>query len=96
MILYRSMPDYIMRNIAGDNVLIRTMNNDFGNTDVFVFNDSGAFLWNSLSEKKTKDQLVMLLKNKYGINQSQAEADVLKFVDKCLSEGFVIDNREGE
>lgn len=96
MITYESVPGYIMREIAGDYVLIKAFNNDVGNTNVYVFNDSGAFLWNSLSEKKTKDQLVMLLKNKYGINQSQAEADVLKFVDKCLSEGFVIDNREGE
>ena len=96
MITYESIPDYVMREIAGDYVLIKTLNSDGGNTHVYVFNDSGAFLWNSLSEKKSKAQLAMLLTDEYGIEQTQAEADVLKFLDKCLSEGFVIENQEGK
>ena len=96
MITYESIPGYVMREIAGDYVLIKALNSDVGNTNVYVFNDSGAFLWNNLSEKKTKDQLVMLLTNKYGIDQLQSEADVLRFIDKCLSEGFIFENREGE
>ena len=95
MITYKSKLDYVMRCIAGDNVLIRTMNSDFGNTNVFVFNDSGAFLWKNLSEKKSKAQLVTLLKEKYGIEQEVAESDVNEFLNKCISEGFVCEEREG-
>ena len=95
MITYSSMPNYIMRNIAGDNVLIKTQNSAVGNTDVFVFNDSGAFLWKSLSENKSRAQLVSLLIGMYGIEQIQAESDVDQFLAKCLAEGFISENEEG-
>lgn len=95
MIIYKSKSDYLMRNIAGDNVLIKTMNNDFGNTNVFVFNDSGAFLWQNLSEKRSRAQLVTLLTDKYDIEQTQAEMDVDAFLNKCIAEGFVSEEKEG-
>ena len=89
MLKYKSNPDYVMRNISGDHVLIKTLNNSVGNTSVYIFNDSGAFLWNNLSEKKSRTQLVTLLIEKYSIEQTQAETDVGQFLDKCITEGFV-------
>ena len=67
MMCPKTNPDYVMRNISGDHVLIKTLNNSVGNTSVYIFNDSGAFLWNNLSEKKSRTQLVTLLieKEKY-------------------------------
>ena len=94
---YKTSPDYVMRNVVGDNVLIKTLNIDVGNTNVFVFNDSGAFLWENLTEKKSRAQLVTLLIEKYKIEQTQAESDVDIFLDKCITEGFVCEiceNRE--
>lgn len=96
MITYKSMSDYVMRNIAGDHVLIKTQNNDFGNSNVFVFNDSGAFLWENLFEKKNRAQLAALLIDKYGIEQTQADTDVDMFLEKCISEGVVSEIREGK
>ena len=87
--MYKTSPDYVMRNIAGDNVLIKTSNCDYGNTSVFVFNDSGAFLWQNLSENKSRAQLVTLLTDQYKIGQAQAESDVDQFLEKCIAEGFV-------
>ena len=95
MITYKSMPNYVMRDIAGDHVLIKILNNYIGNTNVFVFNDSGAFLWNRLSEKKSRAQLVTLLTDKYGIEQTQAKMDVDQFLDKCITEGFICEEKEG-
>ena len=95
MITYKSLPDYIMRNIAGDNVLIKTQNSNFGNTEVFVFNDSGAFLWKNLSEKRSREQLINLLIEKYGIEQTLASSDVDSFLNKCLAEGFISEEKEG-
>ncbi len=95
MITYKTIPDYVMRNIAGDNVLIKVQNIDVGNTSVFVFNDAGAFLWDNLSEKKSRAQLVALLEEKYGIEQTQAESDVDQFLNKCIAEGFISENKEG-
>ena len=89
MILYKSVPDYIMRTIAEDNILIKTQNQDFGNSNVYVLNESGAFLWENLAEKKSRAQLINLLVEKYDIERAQAESDVNQFLDKCISEGFV-------
>ena len=95
MITYKSMPDYVLRNIAGDKVLVKIQNNDFGNDSVFVFNDSGAFLWENLSEKKSKAQLVTLLSQAYDIDQTQAESDVSAFLEKCVTDGLVSEKKEG-
>lgn len=95
MITYKSMPDYILRNIAGDKVLVKIQNNDFGNDSVFVFNDSGAFLWENLSEKKSKAQLVTLLVQAYDIEQTEAESDVSMFLEKCVADGIVSEKKEG-
>jgi hypothetical protein len=89
------MPNYVMRNIAGDHVLVKTRNSDFGNTNVFVFNDTGAFLWQNLSEKKSRAQLVSLLVDQYGIGEAPAESDVDQFLKKCMAEGFVAEVKEG-
>ncbi len=95
MITYQSMSDYVMRNIAGDHVLVKTQNSEYGSTNVFVFNDSGALLWQILSEKKSRAQLVALLTDQYGIGQTQAESDVDQFLDKCIAEGFIAEDKEG-
>ncbi len=95
MITYKSELDYVMRNIAGDNILIKMQNRDLGNTSVFVFNDSGAFLWENLAEEKSRAQLVTLLADKYGIDQRQAETEVDIFLEKCVTEGLVSKKREG-
>lgn len=95
MATFESVSGYVMRNIAGDHVLIKTLSSDFGNTDVFVFNETGAFLWQNLSEKKSRAQLVSLLIDQYGIGQTQAESDVEQFLDRCMAEGFVAEDKEG-
>ncbi len=95
MVLYMASPDYVMRHIAGDNVLIKTRNYESGNANVFVFNDTGAFLWEELSERRSRSQLVTLLTDKYGITQAQAEQDVELFINKCIAEGFVFEDKEG-
>ena len=96
MVTYISLPDYILRNIAGDNVLIKTRNSEAGNTNAYVFNESGAFLWKNLSARKSKEQLVTLLMDNYGIEKTQAETDVDLFLDKCLTEGFISEEKEGK
>ena len=91
---YRSSSDFLMRNIAGDNVLIKIVNNGCGNTNVFVFNDSGTFLWMNLAENKSKTQLVALLREKYNIEEAQAESDVDVFLSKAITEGFITEEEE--
>ena len=92
---YRSNTDYVMRNIGGDMLLIRIVNPDCGNTNVYVLNEAGAFLWEELSAEKDKTQLVNLLRDKYSIEQIQAESDVEVFLNKCISEGFISEIEEG-
>ncbi len=95
MATYKQMPDFVLENIGEDHVLIKAANR--GNEDLFVyvFNDPGAFIWQSLAEKKSRDQLVKLVTDKYGIACQRAEADVDSFLAKSITEGFISEIEEG-
>lgn len=95
MVTYKQMPNYVLENVGEDHVLIMVSNR--GNEDLFVyvFNDSGAFIWQNLAEKKSREQLVKLVMDKYGIAYQRAESDVDSFLAKSITEGFISEIEEG-
>ena len=83
--------DFTLREISGDYIVIPTGENylDFG--AVISLNDSGAFLWNQLSESKTEDSLVASLVDEYGIDTETAAADVADFINLLKEHGLMCD-----
>ncbi len=45
---YKRMEGYLLKDIAGDNVLIARGNVALEVNGVFIFNETGALLWNAL------------------------------------------------
>lgn len=95
MSTYKQMPDFVLENIGEDHVLIKVSKRGYEDLFVYVFNDPGAFIWQNLAEQKSRDQLVKLVTDKYGIACQQAEADVDSFLAKSITEGFISEIKEG-
>ncbi len=86
---YQTNPDFLLKEIAGEYVLIArgAQAIDFG--AVIVFNDTGILLWKTLENGATAEQLTTALVDKYGISAEQAASDVDAFLKKSLDEGIV-------
>lgn len=74
--------DFVMKKIAGSNVVvpIRTRAVDF--SGIIKLSDSGAYLWEILTEGAERDELVAKLLDKYEVDEATASADVDRFVAK--------------
>lgn len=83
-------PDFILKKIAGSFVVIplRSAAADFN--AVIKLSETGAFLWERLSDGAEKDDLVHALLSEYDVDEATAAADVGKFIDK-LKEADLIE-----
>ena len=53
-------------------------------------NASGAVVWQALADGTTRDELISLLTDRYGIAQDEATVDVDRFLDELLARGLLI------
>lgn len=73
--------EYKVRNVSGENVVVNfgRLNEDM--TKIIVLNEVSLWLWNSLSKIDfTKDQVVDLLVQEYGITAQLASEDADKWI----------------
>lgn len=54
-------------------------------------NETGAFLWEALSQEQTLESLTELLTRRFQVTAGQAERDAAAFVDKLARAGALTD-----
>ena len=65
--------EFVLREIAGDYVIVPTGEAAFRFQGLITVNDTGAFLWNKLQEgEKTEDDLTDALCNEYETDRTEA------------------------
>ena len=72
---------FILRKIAGEDIVVPIGNNIADFNGVIRLNESAAFLWKVLQEEISKVDLVNSLIEEYGIDKSLATNDVEGFLD---------------
>ena len=83
----RAAKDYIVREIAGETILIPSGLAAQKFNGLVTVNDLGTFIWNSLSEDLTVDQLVEKITEAYEVDAETARADALEFLDELRQIG---------
>ena len=76
---------FILKEIAGEHILMfldATLKNK-----VITLNETGAFLFNLISEGKDEKALTDALLSEYDIDEASAASDVKKFIDALSSIG---------
>lgn len=81
---------YILREIAGNNVIIPVGDKRTKFNGVMTLSGTGAFLWKMLetgaeSEKELADAIL----SEYEIDEATASADVHSFVEKVYAKGLL-------
>ena len=81
----------ILKEIAGSFVVVPVGDDLVDFTLMITTNETGAFLWNCLSDDRSEQELVDMLKAEYeGADDAQLAADVAEFV-ALLKENNVVE-----
>ena len=82
---------FILRTVAGNNVVVAIGEQSKSFNGVIKLNESGLVLWNKLSAGADKAELVSALLDEYDITADVAENDVDKFVGVLRDAGAIED-----
>lgn len=82
---------YLLRVVAGSNVVIPTGKRSLDLNGMITLNDTGAFIWKQLQEETDEATIVAAILENYEVDRPRAEACVDKFVNRlrevgCLDE----------
>ncbi len=71
---------FVLRQIAGDYVIIPTGKTTLDFNGLITVNEQGAFLWEKLRQETTLAELVAALLEEYEVDEPTARADVEEFL----------------
>lgn len=81
--------EYVLREIAGDYIIIPVGKTVLEFNGLITVNEVGVLLWNMLQEEVTMDDLVKAVLHEYDVEEAVARADIQEFLDK-LTEARVL------
>ncbi|MBQ4269853.1 MAG: PqqD family protein [Clostridia bacterium] len=79
---------FVLRKVGGESVVVPVgeMSKQFHG--MINLNETGNFLWNFFTEEHTVEEAVDALRGEYEVDVETATADVNKFADILLKNGF--------
>ena len=80
---------YILRQIAGEYVILPTGSTTLKFNGMITVNEQGAFLWEKLQQETTRDALVEAVLEEYEVDPETAGADVDEFLDILQRSGIL-------
>lgn len=89
-IRYRASPDFMLRQIAGESILVPTGAAAAHFNGLISLNDTGVFLWNALQQSRSEAELVALVLQEYEVESDTAAADVSAFLARMGEAGLLI------
>ncbi len=87
----KATKDMILREVAGEHILVPTGEAAIQFQGVITLNDSGLLIWNRLQEDCTEAQLVDAVLTEYEIDAETAVADVRKFLEQMKQAGILLE-----
>ena len=71
--------EFVLRDIAGEYVLIPIVSADDKFNGIISVNETGAFIWKQLEKAMSRDEIIQEVLNEYEVSLEHATADVDKF-----------------
>jgi hypothetical protein len=79
---------FILRNVAGSNVVVPIGQATINFNGMMSLNDTGAFLFEKMIAGTSKEELISDLTNTYDIDNETATKDVEDFIEKVKKENL--------
>ena len=93
----RIKKEFVLREIAGDYVIIPTGKTVLEFNGLITVNEVGVSIWKMLQEEVTFDQIVQNILEEYDVEESVAREDIREFLDTLITGGILTgDTEDGE
>ena len=81
--------DFVLREIAGDYIIIPTGKTVLKFNGLITVNEVGVSIWKMLQEGATLEQLVQGILDEYDVDEKTAREDIQEFLDQ-LDKGGIL------
>lgn len=81
--------NFILRTVGGEKILVPIGNEVFDLNGLITLNQTGAFVWELLSEEHTPEELSAAVAEAFNINADAALADMKIFLDEITKMGLL-------
>ena len=85
----RITKEFVLREIAGDYIIIPTGKTVFDFNGLITLNEVGVSLWKMLQNEVTFDELVQGVLDEYDVEPAVAREDIQEFLDQLVSKGII-------
>ena len=80
---------FVLRNIAGDRLLVPAERASFDLNGMLTLNEVGAEIWTMLPEVNDAEEIVRRIVERYDATPTQVERDVAEFLAKLRGLGIL-------
>ena len=91
----KTHPDYILRQIAGENILVPCGEAAKRLSGLINLNSTAAFIWQNLNDAKDLDELTARVMENFEVDEETARRDVNGLTAELILAGMVL-TEEGE
>lgn len=84
--------EYVLRNIAGDRVIIPTGSASQHFNGLITLNEVGSFIWENVGNVADREEMVTLLLEHYNVDEKTAQRDVNGFLDMLKGQGILLED----
>ena len=88
--------EFVLREIAGDYVIIPTGQTVLEFNGLITVNEVGVSIWNILQEEVTEDDLVNGILNEYEVEEEVAREDIREFIDTLVAGNILAKEEDNE
>ena len=82
--------EFVLREIAGDYIIIPTGKTVLEFNGLITVNEVGVSLWKMLQQDVTQEDLVKGILDEYDVEESVAREDIQEFLDILVKGGILI------
>lgn len=88
--------EFILREIAGDYIIIPAGKTVLDFNGLITVNEVGVSLWNMLQNEVTFEELIQGILDEYDVEESVAREDVQEFLAALIDVGIITKDQEDE
>ncbi|MGN0298884.1 MAG: PqqD family protein [Lachnospiraceae bacterium] len=88
----KTNPDFILRQIAGDNILVPCGTSAQNINGLINLNKTAAFIWKNIDTSKNPDELIQKVMNEFEVDKETASNDVNGLIRELIQVGMVLEN----
>lgn len=73
--------DFVLREIAGDYILVPTGSTALDFNGLITMNDVGVFIWENLESIENENEMLKKILSEYEVDEKTAKADIEEFLN---------------